>query len=53
MVYELLQDCFVPDDSASGFDFLKDMWAHHLWSCFSINIMFAYCIATIGFGETS
>jgi len=28
MVYELLQYCFVPDDSTSGFDFLKKICKH-------------------------
>jgi hypothetical protein len=49
MVYELLSNCFVPNDSASDFDlFKKNMRAHHSWSCSSISIMLS-CIATIAF----
>jgi len=33
--------------------FFKNMWAHHLWSCSSINITLACCIAVISFGETN
>jgi hypothetical protein len=28
MVYELLQDCFVPDDSTSGFDLFFEICKH-------------------------
>jgi hypothetical protein len=28
MVYELLQDCFVPNNSASGFDFFFEICKH-------------------------
>jgi hypothetical protein len=54
MVRELLQNCFVPNDSANGFDlFFWDMWTHRSWSCSSISITLASCIVTISFGETS
>jgi hypothetical protein len=50
MVYEFLQDYFVLNDFISGFNFFWNMWAYRSWSCSSINIMHACCIATIGFG---
>ncbi len=40
MVYELLPNCFVLNDFASGFDFFLEICkAHRSWSCSSISIM--------------
>jgi hypothetical protein len=31
MVYEFLQDCFVPDDSMNGFDLFFEVCGHIVW----------------------
>ncbi len=51
MVYELFQDCFVPNDFANDFDFFLKYVNTLFMVMFSINITHACCIATIGFGK--
>jgi hypothetical protein len=48
MVYEFLW-FFVPYDFVSDFDSFWGMWAHCLWSCSPICIVFACSIITISF----
>jgi hypothetical protein len=49
MVYELLQNYFVPNDFTSGFDLFFEvcaMWAHCSRSCSTFSIAFAFYIST-------
>jgi hypothetical protein len=50
MVYELLQDYFVPSMILQvDFIFLWDMWAHYLWSCSPVRVAFACGTMIISF----
>jgi len=53
MVYELLWDCFDPNDFANGFDFFFKHVGTSLVVMFFHQYHASYCITIIGFGETS
>jgi hypothetical protein len=52
MVYELLQDYFVPNDFMNDFDLFKNMWAHCSRSCSTFNIVFVFYILTFNIWKT-
>ncbi len=57
MMYEHLQNCFVPNDFASGFDlFFQGMWAHCSRSCLIFSVIFYVltpCVGKIVWRHTS
>jgi hypothetical protein len=53
LAYELLWDCFVPDDSINGFDYFLRYIGTSFVVISSINIMLACCNATFSFEKTN